>query len=55
MLLNKERMRNNIKTYEGKVGFLSAYHPATFIVAIVATIMLQQPFSTYLKEYSMCL
>jgi hypothetical protein len=31
-LLNEERMRNNIKTYEGKACFLSTYHPTTFTI-----------------------
>jgi len=31
-LLNKKRMKNNIKTYEGKACFLSTYHPTTFTI-----------------------
>jgi hypothetical protein len=31
-LLNKEEMKNNMKTYEGKTCFMSTYHLTTLIV-----------------------
>jgi hypothetical protein len=60
MLSNKKKMKNNMKTYEGKAFFclptiLQHFPSCNNYRLIVITIMLQLPSFAHLKEKQMCL